>query len=163
VRRVAVTLLATVVAVTVAGCGADESADDSSATSTSATSTSATTALTALTATTALTTDQRFPAVIAAVAVAGEGGWSFDVTISSPYDTPQRYADAWRIVGPDGTVFGVRELAHDHAAEQPFTRSLSGVTIPDDVVAVTIEGRDLANGWGGPTLEVALDRNASGS
>ncbi len=101
---------------------------------------------------------QRFPDVIDAVATPGDVGWDFDVTVSSPYDTPERYADAWRVVGPDGVVFGVRELAHDHAGEQPFTRSLQGVEIPDDVDVVVVEGRDLANGWGGESVELVLDR-----
>lgn len=78
------------------------------------------------------------------------------VTVSSPYDTPERYADAWRVVGPDGTVHGTRELAHDHAGEQPFTRSLRPVTLPRELDEITVEGRDLVNGWGGSTLTVAL-------
>ncbi len=100
--------------------------------------------------------EQRFPDVVDAVATADAEGWRFDVTISSPYDTPERYADAWRIVAPDGTVLGVRELLHDHQFEQPFTRSLAGVEIPDDVETVTVEARDSANGWGGATLVVGL-------
>ena len=102
---------------------------------------------------------QDYPDVIAATAqLDGDGTWTFAATISSPYDTPERYADAWRVLGPDGTVFGVRELAHDHANEQPFTRSRSGIEIPDDVDTVTVEGRDQANGWGGGTVEVVLER-----
>ena len=93
-----------------------------------------------------------------AVATETDGMWSFDVTILSPYDSPERYADAWRILGADGTVFGIRELTHDHASEQPFTRSLGGIAIPDTVTVVTIEGRDKEFGWGGTTLDVALSR-----
>ena len=88
----------------------------------------------------------------------GSGTWTFDATLSSPYDTPQRYADAWRVVGPDGTVFGIRELTHDHASEQPFTRSQTGIEIPEDVQTVTVEGRDQISGWGGATVEVNLSR-----
>lgn len=100
---------------------------------------------------------QQFPDVIAATATRGIGdAFRFSATISSPYDTPDRYADAWRIVGPDGTVYGVRELLHDHASEQPFTRSLDGVAIPLNVTAVTIEARDQVNGWGGATVDVVI-------
>ena len=103
------------------------------------------------------TVDSLFPDVIDAdAATSADGTWRFDVTLSSPYDTPERYADAWRILAPDGTVLGVRELAHDHQFEQPFTRSLSGVEIPDDVSTVTIEGRDQLNGWGGESLAFEL-------
>jgi len=98
-----------------------------------------------------------FPDILAAQATPeGDGAWRFDVTVSSPYDTPERYADAWRVVGPDGTEFGIRVLTHDHASEQPFTRSQNGIIIPDDVTTVTIEGRDQVNGWGGGTLVVDL-------
>ena len=101
--------------------------------------------------------EQRFPDVLAVdVERAADGTARFDVTVSSPYDTPDRYADAWRIVGPDGVVYGVRELAHDHASEQPFTRSLDGVAIPDGVAVVTVEARDSANGWGGATVDADL-------
>jgi len=98
-----------------------------------------------------------FPEVVSAeVELEADGTYSFEVTISSPYDTPERYADAWRILSPDGTELGIRELLHDHAGEQPFTRDLSGVEIPDDISVVTIQGRDLVNGWGGATFEVTL-------
>lgn len=100
---------------------------------------------------------QDFPDVIGVrVEQAGESSFDFAVTISSPYDSPDRYADAWRVTGPDGTIFGIRELLHDHAAEQPFTRTLAGVEIPAEVIEVTVEGRDKANGWGGQTETVVL-------
>lgn len=102
-------------------------------------------------------TAAQFPDVIAAEARRSDDNTLvFDVTVSSAYDTPERYADAWRVIGPDGTVYAQRELLHDHAGEQPFTRSLDGVEIPVGVTTVTIEGRDLVNGWGGGTVDVEL-------
>ncbi|MFK7918896.1 MAG: hypothetical protein AB8G14_12530 [Ilumatobacter sp.] len=101
---------------------------------------------------------QEFPDVIDASAQLAGDTWTIAATLSSPYDTPERYADAWRVVGADGTVYGERILTHDHASEQPFTRSQSGIEIPDDVTEVTIEGRDLANGYGGDTFVLVLDR-----
>jgi hypothetical protein len=88
--------------------------------------------------------------------LADDGTWTISATISSPYDTPERYADAWRVLGPDGAEYGVRILTHDHANEQPFTRSQRGIEIPAGVEVVTVEGRDLANGWGGGTYELRL-------
>jgi len=103
--------------------------------------------------------DTLHPDVLAAKATLESGGtWRFDVTLSSPYDTPERYADAFRVLAPDGRELGVRILTHDHAGEQPFTRSLEGVRIPADVTTVVVEGRDQVNGWGGKTLEIVLDR-----
>ncbi len=101
---------------------------------------------------------QMFPDVIGAEATFDGSTWTVAATLSSPYDTPERYADAWRVVGPDGTVFGERILTHDHASEQPFTRSQSGIEIPDDVTTVTIEGRDQQFGYGGDTFELTLPR-----
>lgn len=86
-----------------------------------------------------------------------DGTFKFDVTISSPYDSANRYADAWRVIDEAGAVYGIRELVHDHSAEQPFTRSLDKVEIPETVEKVTIEARDLVNGWGGSTVTVDLD------
>lgn len=100
-----------------------------------------------------------YPDVVDAVAKLGaDGTWEVSATLSSPYDSPDRYADAWRVVGPDGSVYGIRELAHDHAAEQPFTRSLSGVAVPDDVDQVVVEGRDQISGWGGTSFTIQLNR-----
>lgn len=97
---------------------------------------------------------QHFPDVLAVQSEqAADGSWTFTVTLSSPYDTPEQYADAWRVVGSDGTEFGFRLLTHDHANEQPFTRSQNGVVIPEGELTVTVEGRDLINGWGGASLE----------
>ena len=102
--------------------------------------------------------DAQFPDIVGAEASFDDGTetWSFAVTVSSPYDTPERYADGWRVVGPHGEVYGVHTLAHDHANEQPFTRRQTGVEIPSDVDQVTIEGRDQANGFGGQTFTVDL-------
>ncbi len=99
-----------------------------------------------------------FPDVIDATAVREGTAWTVSATLSSPYDTPERYADAWRVVGPDGAVYGERILTHDHASEQPFTRSEPGVEIPEDVDTVTIEGRDRQFGYGGVTFVLPLDR-----
>lgn len=97
-----------------------------------------------------------YPEVIGAEIRSGRDAFAFDVTISSPYDTPERYADAFRVIGDDGVVYGIRELTHDHGNEQPFTRSLGGVEIPATVRSVTIEARDQIYGWGGGTVVAEL-------
>lgn len=100
---------------------------------------------------------QKFPDVVAAkVRAGGTDTFNFDVTASSPYDTPQRYADAFRVRGSDGTVYGERILLHDHAGEQPFTRDLYGVRIPRPVREVTVQARDQRHGYGGKTVTVKL-------
>ncbi len=102
------------------------------------------------------TDEQRFPDVIDAELEPDGDVWRLSATLSSPYDTPERYADAFRAVAEDGTVLGVRELAHDHANEQPFTRTLTGLEIPDGVTRITVEGRDQTHGWGGSTVDVVI-------
>ncbi len=78
------------------------------------------------------------------------------VTISSAYDSPERYADGWRVLTEDGDVLGEHGLAHDHAGEQPFTRTQAGLAIPDGVTEVVVEGRDSVNGYGGTTVRVPV-------
>lgn len=99
---------------------------------------------------------QRYPDVVDATAEKTGGTYTFTVTISSPYDTPERYADGWRVKGPDGTVYGEHTLLHDHANEQPFTRTQTGVRIPSGVREVIVEGHDKQHGYGGATKTVPL-------
>ncbi len=102
-----------------------------------------------------------FPNVVdAAITLTGPNTYRVLVTLSSPYDTPERYADAWRVLGPDCQELGVRILTHDHQFEQPFTRSLSGVVISPGVSEVTIQARDQISGWGGQTFRIDVPTDA---
>ncbi len=94
------------------------------------------------------------------VAISGEddGTYTLEVTMTSPYDTPDRYADGWRVLAPDGTELASMTLTHDHAGEQPFTRTQVGVQIPSDVSEVTVEGHDQQSGYGGQTQTVTVPR-----
>jgi hypothetical protein len=86
-----------------------------------------------------------------------EGVYRFEVTVRSGDTGWDKYADAWEIRASDGTVLGVRALAHPHENEQPFTRSLSGVEIPTGVAEVTVAARDSVEGFCGATTTVAID------
>ena len=100
---------------------------------------------------------QKYPDVVDVKVKTRDGNrFDFDVTLSSPYDTPQRYADAIRITSVAGLVYAERVLLHDHADEQPFTRDLQGVSIPARVRAVAVQGRDQKFGYGGRTMRVGL-------
>ena len=101
--------------------------------------------------------EQQFPDVVdVRIAPAGGERFSFQVTISSPYDTPTRYADGFHIRGLDGAVYGERRLLHDHAGEQPFTRALDDVSIPAGVRSVVVQARDQKYGYGGDSMTVDL-------
>lgn len=107
--------------------------------------------------TTTITQAQKYPDVVnVKVKAQGDRRFDFDVTISSPYETPQRYADAFRVMSAEGVVYGERKLLHDHADEQPFTRDLYGVVIPAGVTSVIVQARDQKFGYGGKTLQVLL-------
>ena len=107
---------------------------------------------------TSATGAQRFPEVVKAELTPAGASFDLSVTLSSPYDSPQRYADGWRVLAPDGTVLGAHTLTHDHADEQPVTRSQNGLEIPAGVERVTVEGSDTANGYGGATLTIDVPR-----
>jgi hypothetical protein len=85
-----------------------------------------------------------------------DGTYSFAVSVRHDDTGWDHYADAWQVVGPDGTVLATRVLLHPHETEQPFTRSLSGVAIPDGVRTVTLRAHDKVHGYGGITVEIAL-------
>jgi len=82
--------------------------------------------------------------------------WKFDVTIRHNDTGWDHYADAWRILDPDGAPLGTRNLAHPHIKEQPFTRSLSGVRVPDGVTEVSIQARDSIGGWSSDVVTIPL-------
>jgi len=103
--------------------------------------------------------EQRFPDVVGVKATPRGGGtYDFDVTVSSPYDRPSRYADAFRVATESGQVLGERKLLHDHQGEQPFTRDLYGVRVPPSVETVVVQARDQKYGYGGKSVRIRLPR-----
>lgn len=86
------------------------------------------------------------------------GTYMFDVTVRHADTGWDHYADRWEVLAPDGAVLGTRELAHPHENEQPFTRSLAGVTIPDTVSEVTVRAHDSVHGYGGGEHKAAVPR-----
>ena len=89
------------------------------------------------------------------VTVAGDGPYTFSVTVSSPDTGWDKYADEWRIVDEQGATVGVRELTHPHVDEQPFTRSLSGVSVPAGSV-LDVSARDSIEGYCGRVVSVTI-------
>lgn len=84
------------------------------------------------------------------------GVYRFNVTVRSDDTGWDKYADKWDILGPDGQILGTRVLAHPHENEQPFTRSLSGVEIPNEITAVRVRAHDKIEGYGGKEMTVEL-------
>lgn len=84
------------------------------------------------------------------------GTYRLDVTVLSPDTGWDKYADAWEVRAPDGTVLGTRVLAHPHVDEQPFSRSLRGVVFPEGLTEVEVAARDLVEGFCGETMTVPV-------
>ncbi|MEI4262570.1 hypothetical protein [Roseovarius sp. D0-M9] len=81
------------------------------------------------------------PVVEQAKAIRDEMGWKFSVTIRHGDTGWEHYADAWEVLAEDGTVLATRPLRHPHVDEQPFTRSLHQVMLPDGTRRVYIRAR----------------------
>ena len=63
---------------------------------------------------------------------------------------------------PDGEILGTRILLHPHVDEQPFTRSLSGVVIPEDVTEVVVRSHNLISGYAPEVVTVPIGESGSG-
>ncbi len=85
--------------------------------------------------------------IVDATARATGAGWQFDVTIAHGDTGWEDYADGWRVELADGTILGTRVLVHPHVEEQPFTRSLREVVIPEGVSEVHIRAATNVTGW----------------
>jgi hypothetical protein len=85
-----------------------------------------------------------------------DGTYRVSATVRSSDTGDEKYADAWEVRAPDGSVLATRVLAHPHVGEQPFTRSLAGVVIPDGTGRVEIAAHDSVEGFCGATLNATV-------
>ena len=83
-------------------------------------------------------------------------GWRFSVTLKHADSGWKHYADAWRIVDKKGKQLGKRVLYHPHVDEQPFTRSLGAVRIPDKTRVIYVEAHDKVHGWSKDKVKIDL-------
>ena len=80
----------------------------------------------------------------------------FSVTVKHADDGWEHYANRWEVLTPSGVVIATRVLAHPHDNEQPFTRSLRNVTIPDGLSEVIVRAHDSTHKYGGVERRVSL-------
>lgn len=80
----------------------------------------------------------------------------FDVTVEHGDQGWEHFADRWEILSPDGEVLATRVLAHPHDHEQPFTRSLSKVSIDANLSHVIVRAHDSVHEYGGKEYIVDL-------
>lgn len=84
--------------------------------------------------------------------------WTVETTLRHDDTGWEHYADAWRVVDESGQELGKRVLLHPHENEQPFTRSLNGITIPSDTQIVYVEAHDKVHGWSQQRIRVDLQQ-----
>lgn len=85
----------------------------------------------------------------------GDDTYVFNVTVAHGDTGWEHYADRWEIVSGDGEVIATRVLVHPHVTEQPFTRGLAGVKVPEGAISVIVRAHDSVHEYGG--LEVSTD------
>jgi hypothetical protein len=93
----------------------------------------------------------------------GAQGWTFSVTVQHPDTGWNDYCNGWNVVTDQGEVLKpssqdlfTRLLLHPHEHEQPFTRSQSGLHIPDGIKVVTVRAHDIIHGFGGKEIIIDL-------
>lgn len=95
--------------------------------------------------------------IVGATAIeTGAGVWRIDATVRHADEGWDHYANNFEVLAPDRSVLGIRSLAHPHVNEQPFTRSLGGVSIPQGTKFVIIRARDSVHEYGGAEFQLEL-------
>lgn len=102
--------------------------------------------------------DLKYAQVVGAEArQTADGSWSFTVTVRHNDQGWDHYADLWVVVDPGtGEVLAERVLAHPHEQEQPFTRSLGRVFLPEGLEYVEIRAKCNRHGFKGARLRLDL-------
>lgn len=76
------------------------------------------------------------------------GGYTINATVRHDDRGWDHYANRWVVLGEDGSQIGERILLHPHEDEQPFTRSLNGIQVPEGVAAFYVQAFDSVHGAG---------------
>lgn len=97
------------------------------------------------------------PEILAVEAFRTGMGWRIDVTLEHPDAGWDHFADAWEVLDDAGNRLGFRELMHPHVEEQPFTRSLYNVMLPDGLRRIHVRARCSQDGWSDETFAIDLE------
>lgn len=85
-------------------------------------------------------------------------GWRITVTLTHPDTGWDHFADGWQVLDRMGNQLGYRELVHPHVQEQPFSRSLFNVMVPDGERVIFVRTRCNQHGWSETMVKVPLPR-----
>ena len=86
----------------------------------------------------------------------GETIYRFDVSVQHADTGWKHYANQWQVYTSDGQLLGTRTLHHPHVDEQPFTRSLDNVKVPQGVSSVVIRAKDNVHGMSRQKFKLVL-------
>jgi hypothetical protein len=87
---------------------------------------------------------------------ADDGSFTFNITVQHADEGWNHYTDHWLILDNDEQVIAARKLMHPHVKEQPFTRSLSYIEIPDEVTEVTVRAHCSVDNYSGKNMLVKI-------
>lgn len=90
------------------------------------------------------------------VSQAEDKTWHFDVTLKHDDEGWDHYANQWVVTDLDNKILATRTLYHPHVHEQPFTRNLQGVKIPNETTRIKIIARDSVHQRTGKVIEFDL-------
>lgn len=96
------------------------------------------------------------PEIVDATVEKSGMSWRAEVTLKHADTGWDHYADGWDVLDSNGNLLGHRELLHPHVDEQPFTRSLSNLMLPDGTREVFIRARCSVKGWASDLFRVEL-------
>lgn len=82
--------------------------------------------------------------------------WCFNTRVRHQDDGWDHYANAWQVHDMNGKLLAERVLFHPHENEQPFTRSLCNIDIPENVTKVVVSAQCEQHGLGGQVVLVDL-------
>ncbi|MDC9728011.1 MAG: hypothetical protein PSN04_01625 [Methyloprofundus sp.] len=100
--------------------------------------------------------------ILAAEFLKTNNNWRVNVTLKHGDTGWDHYANIWQITDVNGNVLASRLLQHPHVNEQPFTRALSGVSIPKGSTKLYIEAHDKVHGWAKNKLSIDLNKATEG-
>src|SRR6056297_2013137 len=110
-----------------------------------------------LTATLAAPALAHEPEILDATATKSGMSWRIDVTLEHPDTGWDHYADGWEVLDAEGNRLGYRMLHHPHVNEQPFTRSLNNLDLPDGTREIFIKAHCSVDGWTAEAKRVELE------
>lgn len=98
------------------------------------------------------------PEIVGVTATQSGAAWRVEVTILHPDSGWDHYVDGWEVQDKDGNRLGYRLLHHPHVNEQPFTRALDDLSLPETTREIFVRAHCSVDGWSSEPVRVTLDR-----